>query len=93
MVSLGERARAYFREREWTTTHRLDRYLTEHLPRLVREHELATQESLQPIDEQLAHHRETIVDLEGWKGVSTQRLEQIKRRIGRLEVKHGLGSR
>ncbi len=93
MVGPGERMRTFFREREWSTAGRLDRYMTEHLPRLVREHELATEENVRPIDEQLEQHRASVVDLESWRGTSSQRLEQIKRRIGRLEVKHGLGAR
>ena len=93
MVGVGDRLRAFFRDRELTTSHRLDHYLTEHLPRLAREHELATEERIRPIDEQLERHREAVGDLEAWKGTSVQRLELIKKRIGRLELRHGLGSR
>lgn len=91
MVGPGQRMRAYFRGLGWTTSHRLDQYLTENLPRLVQEHELATREQIRPVDEQLKRHHESVLDLENWRGVSTQRLEQVKRRIGRLELKHGLG--
>lgn len=93
MVGLGERARAMFRDREFSSSHRLDHYLTEHLPRLIREHELATETQMRPFDEQLEGHHDTVVELEEWRGQSVDRLESIKKRIGRLEVKYGLGGR
>ncbi len=92
MVAWTERARAYARDHMPTTSRHLDQYLTEHLPQLIREHELATEERIRPIDEQLGRHHDTLVQLETWQGTSTQRLELIKRRIGRLEVKYGLGA-
>lgn len=93
MVGVGDRVRTYLRDREIGTSHRLDHYLTEHLPRLAREHELATQHLIRPIDEQLERHRENVADAETWRGASVQRLELIKKRIGRLELRSGAGLR
>ena len=93
MVGLGERARAFVRERGLTTSHRLDHYLTEHLPRLIREHEIATEAQMRPFDDQIGHHHDSVVELESWRSHSVDRMELIKKRIGRLEVKYGLGGR
>ena len=93
MVDLSERFRAFFRDREFTTSHRLDHYLTEHLPRLVREHEIATEEAVRPIDQELRRHHEALDELEGWRATSVDRTEAIRRRIGRLEVRDGLGGK
>lgn len=93
MPGIGERMRSYIRGRDLTTTHRLDHYLTEHIPRLVREHELATRTQMRPIDDQLDQQHRSVRELENWQDASTERLETIKKRIGRLEVKYGLGGR
>ncbi len=91
MPNIGERTRAYVRDRG--PTHRLDQYLTEQMPRLIREHELATEERIRPLDEQIGRHHDRIADLEGWRGASVRRLETIQKRLSRLEVKYGLGAR
>lgn len=92
MVGVAERTRAFFRDHEPLGGRRLDRYLTAHLPELIREHELATEESLRPLDEQLGRDHGAVLDLEQWKVTSARRLEQIKRRLGRLEVRRGRGA-
>lgn len=92
MVAWGERARAFARDYTPSTARHLDQYLTQHMPQLIREHELATEEKIRPIDEQLGRHHDAVVQLENWQGTSSQRLDLIKRRIGRLEVKYGLGA-
>ena len=93
MVNVTERMRAFWRDREWSHSHRIDHYLTENLPRLAQEHQLATEDRIRPIDEQIARHHGSVRDLEAWQSDAVGRLEGIKRRIGRLEVRYGLGAK
>jgi len=93
MVALRDRLRASVHSRGWSQTHELDRYLIANLPRLVREHEIATAENMAPIDTSINRNHLAITELEAWRATSTGRVVQIKKRIDVLEVKYGNGAK
>ena len=90
MVGIGERLKGYLRGREMTYAHQMDHYLMENLPRLAREYELATMANLAPVDAKIDRGKQSVEDLEGWRVRASSRVEQIKKRVARLEVKYGV---
>lgn len=91
MVNPLERTRAFLRERTLTTGRRVDAYLTQNLPRLAREYELATANNIAPIDGRLTKQRMEAERLEAWRFEARERVDRIARRVTRLEVQNAAG--
>lgn len=87
MVGIIDRTKAFFREHPVTTERKVNRYLTEHLPRLAREYKLATVKDSTNLDTKLKAHEGTLDELDHWMGLSQERVDMIKKRVNRLEAK------
>ena len=87
MVGIIERTKAFFREHPVTTERKVNRYLTEHLPRLAREYKLVTVKDSANLDAKLKAQEGTLDELDHWMGMSQERVDSIKKRVNMLEVK------
>lgn len=86
-----ERTRAFLRARAVTPDRQVDAYLTENLPRLARDFELAIAGDLAPFDDRIAKQRAMADGLEGWKAELRERLERAAQRVTRLEIRAAAG--
>jgi len=82
-----ERIRGWFRGRAIRPSTMVDRYLLENLPGKVTEYKLATRETLAPIEKKLSEYEGDMDDLEQWRAESWSRVNDIKKRVERLELK------
>ena len=87
MVGIIDRTKAFFREHPVTTERRVNRYLTEHLPRLAREYKLVTVKDSASLDTRMKTQEGTLDELDHWMGQSEERVDAIKKRVNRLEAK------
>jgi len=91
MPGMKERMGGYFRDNPVTTGRKVDNYLTENLPRLAREYELASEKDVAKIDEHLDEYSDTIDELEEWKVDVTDRVSILKKRVHKIELTTGGG--
>jgi len=84
-----ERMRGWFRGRAIRPSTMVDQYLLEHLPGKVTEYKLATRENLAPIEKKLSEYEGDMDELERWRAESWSRVNDIKKRVERLELKFG----
>ena len=89
MVGLTEKARAFFREHPVTTERKVNQYLTEQMPRLVREYKLATTKDSTSIDDKLKKNETAVDELESWQSNFTATTDELKKRVSKLEVRKG----
>ena len=87
MVGIMDRTKAFFREHPVTTERKVNRYLTEHLPRLSREYKLVTVKDSANLDTRMKTQEGTLDELDQWMGLSQERVDAIKKRVHRLEAK------
>ena len=84
-----ERMRGWFRGRAIRPSTMVDRYLLENLPGKVTEYKLATRENLVPIEKRLLEYEGDTDELERWRAESWSRVNNIKKKVKRLELKFG----
>ncbi len=89
MVSVIEKAKAFFREHPVTTERKVNQYLTEHLPRLAREYKLANKKDCVNIEASIKEQESTLDDLEDWQSDVTLKMDQLRTKVSRLEVRDG----
>jgi hypothetical protein len=89
-VGITERVKSSIREQALTMGRRIDLYLTEHMPELVDKYNLATRKDLLDIDRTFKTYEDTLDDMEGWRDNSRKRVDDISKRISRLETKYGI---
>ena len=87
MVGIIDRTKAFFREHPVTTERKVNRYLTEHLPRLAREYKLVTIKDSANLDTRMKAQEGTIDDLDHWMGLSQERVDAIKKRVNTIEAR------
>lgn len=87
MVSIYSRTKAFFREHPVTTERKVNRYLTEHLPRLARDYKLVTLKDSAGLDTRMKAQEGSLDELDHWMGLSQERVDTIDKRVERLEAK------
>jgi len=85
-----ERMRGWFRGLAIRPSTMVDRYLLENLPGKVTEYKLATRENLVPIEKKLSEYEGDMDELEQWRAESRSRVNDIKKRVERLEPKYSV---
>ena len=83
-----ERMRGWFRGLAIRPSTMVDRYLLENLPGKVTEYKLATIENLGPIEKKLSEYEGDMDELEQWRAESWSRVNDIKKKVERLEIKY-----
>lgn len=83
-----ERVCGWFRGRAIRPSTMVDRYLLENLPGKVTEYKLATRENLVPIEKRLSEYEGDLDELEQWREESRSRVNDVKKKVGRLELKY-----
>jgi ubiquinone biosynthesis protein UbiJ len=86
MAAVIERAKAFFRENPVTTQRKVNQYLTENLPRLAREYKLASVSDLSSVDSRINTGMTEIADLEAWRGMTEDKVEELKQRLDRIQM-------
>lgn len=86
MVDILDRARAFFREHPVTTDRKVNQFLTENLPRLAKEYNLATVKDCAVIDGRMDDHEGIIANLEKWQAETSSVVDSLRGRITKLEV-------
>ncbi len=89
-VGITERVKSSIREQALTMGRRIDLYLTEHMPELIDKYNLATKKDLVDIDRTFKTYEDTIEDMESWRDNSRKRIDDITKKISRLETKYGI---
>ncbi len=89
-VGLGERIRAYIRERIPSVGKDIDVFLSERLPDYAVRNNIAGKNELQPIEKIFSGLEERMDDLDTWKGDTNEKTEEIRTRVERLERKYNL---
>lgn len=89
MPGIKERIGGYYRNNPVTIGRKVDTYLTENLPQLAREYNLATEKDVTSIDEDIEEYDET--KLEDWRVDVTDRVSILKKRVQKIEVTAGGG--
>ena len=87
MVNIFSRTKAFFREHPVTTERKVNRYLTEHLPRLSREYKLTPVKDSANLDTRMKAQEGSLDELDHWMGLSQERVDTIRKRITGLEAK------
>jgi len=89
-VGIVDRFKGFFKERPITPSERVDKFVTRKLPDYIEEYRLATKSDLKGIDKKIEEFTNEISNLKSWKEKTEERHSKIKRKIERLEKKHGL---
>ena len=83
-----ERVRGWFRGCAIRPSTMVDRYLLENLPGKVTEYKLAIRENLVPIEKKLSEYEGDMDELEQWRAESWSRVNDVKKKVERLELKY-----
>jgi polyhydroxyalkanoate synthesis regulator phasin len=73
-----------------TTNKKIDQYLSENLPDMLDQHKIADRSDVVDIDKTFEDLEKRMDDLDSWKKEFTTKVDDGKRRIGRLKYKYGL---
>ncbi len=87
MIDSWEKMTSSLRENVMSTERKVDRHLTEKMPRYIKEHKLATKKDVADIDESIKTHDRDLDELENWKEEVTGRVEDVTKNIKNLELK------
>jgi hypothetical protein len=85
-----ERVHGWFGGRAIRPSSIVDRYFLENLPGKIVEYKLATRENLAPIEKKLSEYEGDINELEKWRAESWSRVNDIKKKVERFELKFGV---
>jgi hypothetical protein len=85
-----ERMGGWFRGHAIRPSTMVDRCLLENLPGKVTEYKLASRESLAPIEKRLSEYERDVDELDQWRTESWRRVNDVQKRMERLELKYGV---
>ncbi len=81
---------AWFRQHTYTTSRRIDDYLSENLPELIEANQLATKSEITDVGRLFERYESEAEKLDEWSAANSTRMEELEQRIRRLELKKGV---
>lgn len=87
-IGLGERFRAFIRDKLRTTARNVDVFLSERLPDYIEKYDLATRADLSDIEDTFIALEMRVNQLDAWQEDTTTRIDAIKKRMELLEKKY-----
>lgn len=89
-VGVLERVKGFFRSKPIRPSDKVDQYITGNLPDLIEEYKLALRKDLGGVDEKIEEFVDEVTEMNEWKEDTEERLEEARKRVKRLEKKHGI---
>ena len=93
MVGVSERMGVWLRQHTYTTSRRIDDYLSENLPELIEANSLATRSEIIDINRTFDRYEIETDRLEEWEALTSSRIRELEEGLRQVELKRGIASK
>lgn len=89
-IGIVDRIKGAFNKKTITPSSKVDEYVTQNLPDYIEDYKLARKDDLKGVPKRVEEFSKELSELKNWEEDTSQRLEEAKKKVKRLEKLHGI---